>query len=212
MPLAGRIGGLAQRFDVVHDPERAAVRGDREIVAVHGEVANRGDRQIELQRLPRRAVVKRNVDAPFGAGIEHPAAPRILANGVDERALRNAADDEAPRCTAVVRLIDIRRVIVEAVPVDRRIRRLRIEVRSLDNSDFAPRRQCLGRYVLPGARVVTRHPNITVVGARPYQRGAQRRRRDRIDDAMTVQAVVVGQRRRIEICRRSFIGDARDRG
>ncbi len=65
---------LTQRRDVVHHPEGTAVGRNHEIVAVHREVADRGDGQIELQRLPEGAIVERNVDAALGAGVEQPRA------------------------------------------------------------------------------------------------------------------------------------------
>ena len=85
-PCAGfaECSQLAQRRDVVENPERAAVSGDDEIVAVNGQIAHRGDRQVELQRLPVVAVVERNVNAEFGAGEEQ----ALVSAGLRESALR----------------------------------------------------------------------------------------------------------------------------
>ena len=52
---------------------------------------------------------------------------------------------------------------------------------------------------------VARHPDVAVVGAGPNEIGAQRRRSDRVDDAVARDAVVVGERRRVEIRRRAFV-------
>ncbi len=56
---------LAQRADVIEHPERAAMRGHHQIVAVNDEVVHWSCRQVELQRLPVRAIVKGNPSARF---------------------------------------------------------------------------------------------------------------------------------------------------
>ena len=64
--------GLAQHADVVEHVEAAAVRADHEVALFRDDAVDRRDRQVELQRLPRRAVVERHVDAVLGADIEQP--------------------------------------------------------------------------------------------------------------------------------------------
>jgi hypothetical protein len=49
---------LAQRGNVVQHPERAAMSGGDQIIAVNFEVVDRDHRQIELELLPVAAVVK----------------------------------------------------------------------------------------------------------------------------------------------------------
>ena len=61
------VGQLMKRRDVVEDPERPSLRGGDEIVVLDRQVGDRYDRQIELQRLPLRAVVQRVVDAGLRA-------------------------------------------------------------------------------------------------------------------------------------------------
>ena len=56
---------FAQRFDIVEDPEGAAMRGDREIASVNADVAHGDDRHVETQRLPSVTVVERDEDAGF---------------------------------------------------------------------------------------------------------------------------------------------------
>ena len=75
--------GLAKRAEVVEDPERAAVRRNDERVIVNDHVVDRRDGEIELERLPVCAVVERNIDAGFGAGVEQAFALGIFADGVD---------------------------------------------------------------------------------------------------------------------------------
>ena len=114
--------------------------GDVQIVAVHHDVANRGDRHVVLQRLPLRAVVEGNVDAQFGGGIEQPFGLRIFLNRVDEGAFGNAGDDVLPGLAAVVGAIDVRLVIGDAMAIDRGVGGLGIEVAGFDLRDLAPRR------------------------------------------------------------------------
>jgi hypothetical protein len=121
-------GHLSQRRDIVHHPERAAVRCKDQIVAMHGDVANRGDRKVELQRLPCGTIVERNVDAELRSGVEQAASLWILANGVDERPVGNALCDCGPGRAAVARSVNVRRVIVEPVTVDGSVGGCAIEV------------------------------------------------------------------------------------
>ena len=54
------------------------------------EVVDRSCRQIELQRLPVRTVIKGNPRARFRAGIEQSLALGVFANGVNVRAVGEA--------------------------------------------------------------------------------------------------------------------------
>ena len=63
------IADLMQRRDVIEEPERAALGGHDQVLAMHGNVGDRGEWQVELQRLPAPAIIERNVDAELGAGI-----------------------------------------------------------------------------------------------------------------------------------------------
>ena len=81
---------LAQWIDVVENPERAAVRGDYEIVVLNDEVVHRRGRQIQFERTPVGAVVERNVDAALGARVEQSALLWIFADGAHETAFGNS--------------------------------------------------------------------------------------------------------------------------
>ena len=63
--IHGFLVPLAERRDVVENPEGAAVGGDDQIVAVNDEIADGTGRQIILQRAPGIAVVEGNEDARF---------------------------------------------------------------------------------------------------------------------------------------------------
>src|ERR1044071_7559522 len=75
---------LLERREVVDHPERAALRRGDEIVVAHGEIGDRHDRQIELQRLPVRAVVERDVHPALGAGEEESLAFFVGADNTRE--------------------------------------------------------------------------------------------------------------------------------
>jgi len=74
---------LPKRSDVIQDPERAAVRGDNQVVAVNGQIAHRGVRQIQLQQLPGVAIVKGNIDRSLGTREEQALACGIFAHSID---------------------------------------------------------------------------------------------------------------------------------
>ena len=97
---------LPQRRHVVEDPEAAAVRRDGEIVAVDDQIADRGVRQVQRQRLPVVAVVERDVDVALGAG---KSSPRVF--GSSRTTLTGAfvarpRGDRRPGRAAVVRAED----------------------------------------------------------------------------------------------------------
>src|SRR5207302_10538804 len=112
-----RVSHLAQRCDVVENPEGASVRRDHQVVTVDREIANRTDRQIELQRLPVLTVVERDISSEFGSGEEQPPALRIFPNRAQEGWSGNAVRDRLPGSAIVSRSIKIRRAIVEAAAI-----------------------------------------------------------------------------------------------
>jgi hypothetical protein len=65
-------GDLAERGDVVENPEAAAVRSDDQVVQmtirVDVEVADGGARQVLAQRLPVIAIVEADIDRRFCPG------------------------------------------------------------------------------------------------------------------------------------------------
>ena len=159
MEEPGRGGGdrrrhLAQRCDVVEDPDAAAVRADHQIVVLHHEIAHRRDREVEAQRLPVVPVVERELDPLFRRGVEHALAHRVLAHGVDEMAVGDAVDDELPALAAVMRAVNVGLAVVEAVPINRDVSGFGIEVRGLDDADLGPRRERFRGDILPTTAVI----------------------------------------------------------
>jgi len=141
-------------------------RGD-EITAVDVDVAHRRARQIELQRLPQRAVVRRVVDARLRSREEQSAAHRVLADRACVGAVRDASRDRRPRLAEIGRLQEIRFEIVQLISVRRYISRSRIEMRRLDDRDAGElgERWRLGRHLLTGYCLLESriHPLMQVV-------------------------------------------------
>src|SRR5580693_9974978 len=72
---------LAQRTDVIQNPERPSMRGYHKVVFLDDEVVYRGGRQVQFERPPVRAAIERNVNAVFGSSIEQSALLRVFADG-----------------------------------------------------------------------------------------------------------------------------------
>ena len=119
---------LMQRRQVVENPERPALRRKHEIVVRDLDIGDRRVRQIQLEGLPVRAVIERNVHAEFGARVEQAGAIGILAD--DARGLVRgdavlAIGEARPGLAEIVRAVDVRREVAEQVAVDRGVRRAR---------------------------------------------------------------------------------------
>src|SRR5262249_59559419 len=74
---------LPQGSDVVENPEGTAMGGHDQVVTVDGEIAHRGVRQIQLQRLPGISVAEGHKNRSFGTGKQQSVAKRILADHVN---------------------------------------------------------------------------------------------------------------------------------
>ena len=170
VPGAG-VRELAQRLDVVEDPEAAAVRCDHQIVVVDVEIAHRRVRKIQLQRLPHVAVVERNRDGALASRVEQTRHLRIGAYRVHRFVARQAVRDLRPVSAAVVRTIHPWVQIVQAETVDGDVGAVVIEARRVDDRDLAPRREVGWRDVAPMRAAVARDPHQAIVGTGPNRAG-----------------------------------------
>src|SRR5260370_30484683 len=113
---------LAQRRNVVQDPEAAPVGRDREIaeVLLHGQPVDRRVRQVVLKREPLDPVVERHVKRVLGAKVEQPLPHRILPDAVRvvHWAARKRFRKRAPRFPVVFRLEHERVEIRHLMQVD----------------------------------------------------------------------------------------------
>ena len=165
--LRGRLGKfrgpLAERGDVVKDPESAAKRGGDEIRAVNCQVGNIGGGQIQLQRLPVIAGIERNIDRVGSAGEQESLAAGIFANRARHARLGQASDDFLPRLSRVARAIKIRMHVAWRVErgkravrsKDRRVGGIGIMRRCFDAIDVRMFGKIRGRYIVPGGTVAS---------------------------------------------------------
>ena len=167
--VADTTGGveLPERIDVVEHVERSAHRRDHEIGFFDPDIGDLHVRQIERQRMPRPAVVVRVVDAVLGAGIEHVAAFRILANRVRVVVRLQAVHDLRPRLAEIVRAEEIRRVVAQQRLLHCRVRGTCREHGRVDDAHAAQVGHLFRRHVRPRLAAVLRHLNLAVVRFRP---------------------------------------------
>src|ERR1700733_3036468 len=150
---------LPQRRHLVHHPEATAMRRNSKVIAMDNNVAHTRDRHVVLQRLPMLSVVKRNINAKLSSRIKKPLRLRVLLYGVHISPLRNTGNDILPALATVMRPKNIRLVVRDAMPVNRRVSRLYIKMPCLNLRDLAPRRHRRWRHILPALPVVARHVN-----------------------------------------------------
>ena len=97
-----------------------------EVIVFDCQVVDRRSRQVQLQRLPVRAIVGREVHSRLRARVEQALHLGVFAHRSHVSAGGNAVGDASPRLAEVVGLVDQRIEVVQLVAVDRRICRARI--------------------------------------------------------------------------------------
>ena len=168
---------LMQRRQVVENPEAAALRREHQILVRHLDVGDRRDGQVQLEGLPVRAVVERDVHAELGAGVEQAGAIGIFAHDARRLIGRDAVlavGQLRPGLAEIVGAIDVRREIAQQESIDRHVRGPRSVRARLDVLHAAARRQVLRRHVGPRLAVVARHVDQAVVRSGPDQALLQR--------------------------------------
>ena len=154
---------LAQRGDVVHHVEAAAVRANGQGIVFHHQVSDRHIRQAVGKLLPLLAIVIGDVDAVLRAGVEQAAADRILAHGVHVIAGRDAVDDLRPGLAVVLGAEDVRRAVAEQHLLHRHVGGAVVERRAVKLAHAAQVRHGRRRDVDPGLAVVTRDVDHAIV-------------------------------------------------
>ena len=134
------------------------MRCHNQIIIVNPQVAHRGVRQIELQRLPVIAVIERYPHARLGSREEQALAHGILAYGIDGRVVRESARDQPPHLPSVVRAINVRAQIINAETADGSVCGFVVEMRSRKLRHFAPRRDLRRRDIFPVRAAIARDP------------------------------------------------------
>ena len=190
---------LPQGSDAAHDPERPPVRRNHQVMILDDEIGHLRHRQIHRERLPRRPVVPRHVDGPFGRSIEHPGPDRILTDGPHEVVAGNPADDLRPRLSVVGGFPHVRAaVVVHEVPDPRDIglaRCIRRHLDRIDANEVGGIRRC---HVGPRRRrgpSVSCDVHVPVIGAGPDHVGVVRRRGDGKDRRIGLHSgLILGDR------------------
>ena len=166
MVEVGLRGQVAQRADIVENPETAAVRAHYQVVVVHHQIADRSGRHVQAQRLPIVAIVEADEDGQFGGGEQQALAHRVFADRID-RAVGQAAHRLCPRGAAIVGAIDVRLQVVQAKAIDSGVRRVVVEVRSVELRHLTPGSHGLRGDVFPRLAAIAREVDQAIVGARP---------------------------------------------
>ncbi len=115
------VRSLAERGDVVEDPERAPLRRDDQIVVGHPHAGDRRDGEIQLDGLPSATVVERCEHPPFRPREQHAGPFRVLPNGSHRVRRRNAVrtvGQEFPGRPVIGGQKDVRPEVVETIPLD----------------------------------------------------------------------------------------------
>ena len=175
--------------------------GHDQIVVVNPQIAHGAVREVELQRLPLVPIVERNPHARLRPREEQALAHGIFANGVDRGVVRQAAGDEPPGLTAVVRAVNVRTQIIDAEAANGGIGGFVVKMRSGKLRDFAPGRDLWRRDVFPIGAAIARDPKQTIVRARPDGVPVFEGRSKRIDDAANFVGVGILRRFVAEACR-----------
>ena len=69
--------------------------------------------------------------------------------------------------------VDIRSDVIETMAVNGRVRGPGCKVAGVEETDLAPNRESLGRYIRPGFAVITGELDKASVSARPYLSGGK---------------------------------------
>ena len=163
----GYFGGeLAQRRDVVQNPEAAPVGADHEVVVLDDQVADGGGGHIEPQRLPVVPVVERHGHRRFRPGEEQTLPQRVFPYGVDGL-VGQAACDFLPGGPAVAGAQDVGFHVVEPVAVDGGIHHVGIGVAGVQLRHLGPGFQAGRRHVPPVFTAVAGDVDEAVVGPGP---------------------------------------------
>ena len=168
-----RAAELPQSGDVVEDPDRASVRGDDQIVLVDPDIAHRGVRQVQLQRLPVLTVIERCPHGFLGRREQQALALWILADGIHGGIRRQACGDGLPGPARVAGAVHVRAQVVDAHAAHGYVGGVDIEMRRLDLRHLAPGRQRGRRDVRPARSVIARHPDKPVIRAGPQRGGCE---------------------------------------
>ena len=143
--------------------------GKYQVVVFHDQVVDRNSWEVELQRTPLGAVVKRDKYAGLGSGVQEAALFGIFAHGANEGVVRNTFGVLGPTLAVVGSFIDVGVHVVVLMAIDGDVGGSRVERRSIDLADATPFGKILGSDVGPGLAAVARELDEAIIGACPDQ-------------------------------------------
>src|SRR5713101_1018805 len=165
---------------VVQNPDRAAVRGQHQIIfpRLYLDVVDRYGGEIIFQRGPIRAAVPGNPQTKFQAGKKQVLVARMLAYHVHaSRRLRNAVANGLPALAIVGGHKNVDRIIVTAVPVECRVGGSFSRLRGHHAANIGSLRHARNprSHVFPVLSAVARHLQVPIISSNPQHTGSQRR-------------------------------------
>src|SRR5579859_929149 len=111
------------------------MRGSDKVAVLHYKVVNRHDGQVQLERLPVRAIIERDVYARLGSRVEQAAPRGVFADRTGEVVLGDASGDFRPARAVIVCLIQVGLEVVPLVAGGREVSDGGIMGRRLDDAD-----------------------------------------------------------------------------
>src|ERR1700757_2852053 len=167
----------AQRRDVVHYPDPAAVRGENQIVIprMNREVANGdGRKMVALELGPAFSAINRNPESKLRADEKKIWLHRIFFNHVrvSTNALRVLSGDERrPGLTEISGLEHVRSHVAKSMPIKSGVSRAGIEVAGLHPVHPSVLRQpgSIADDIGPRLTAVARELNVAIISADPDQ-------------------------------------------
>src|SRR5262245_11343440 len=179
----------AQRRDVVHYPDPAAMRAENQIVVpwVNREVANgNGRKMVALKLRPAFSAIDRNPESQFRSNEKKIGFNQILLDHM--RVTTNAlwvlsTNERRPGLTEISGLENVRRHVAKRMPIKSGVSRAGIEVAGLYPAHPRVLRQPrnVTDDISPGLTAVARKLNVTIVSADPDQSLLLRRFADGIN-------------------------------
>ena len=140
------------------------------------------------------------------AGVEQSFDLGVLFDRIHVGAFGDSRDHVLPGLAAIVRAVDVRLVVGDAMAVHGSVGRFGIEMAGFNLRHFAPRSHRRRRHVVPGLAVVARHVDQSVVGADPDGLGVERRGSDGVHHAEAVDHYFIDVFRGERIERGRYVG------
>src|SRR2546429_19608 len=134
------------------------------------DIANGHVWEIQLERLPVRAVVKRDENAEFRSGVEQTFAVWILTHDAGRPICRNAVlpiSQTCPGLAVVIGAINVWLIVAKQPTIDGVVSRASAMRRWLDVLHTSARHKIFRGHVGPGLAVIACDMKRTIVGAHP---------------------------------------------